>query len=615
MEGGASSGAAAEHSGASAEVDALRVPTEACQTAGMAAAVRAGKTLITEVTDSTSTEDGDPDCHRMPTNLQRPKPVVSVILPVYDAMPWLTIAVRDMLKQQLPRNASLELLVAYDGGGDGSLDFLLELVAALGQQGADEVVSDADSDAGRSEPALNPALARPLRAPEHEDHPSFGSAGDQPQREPLSVAEVVATARPEHGLRLLRHADGRNRGQGAAMSLAYSRAAADIIAQMESDDERADPTAFAQMLRALEEHADWDGVSCNIELIGWERPGMQAYAAWQNRQATPAQMAAGRFIEIPALHQVGAQPRSPNTNPNPNPNPNPNLNPNHNPDPHQTSMFRRLAVERVLQATGGTYRDGPHHAEGQRHAGRQVVLDAGPMSAALQLPATDRQGGAHAAELDGDVIDEEVGHGNALDAPVDMWWWLSFFHLGLRCGKVGGAPLFGWRQHPRQHTRTHGRLALDNLRRIKAHFLVCEGGRLGGCARIIVISVGATLEGWARELRAHPRCCGVPVIEVSWAPGKKGNAPLPPTARLQPDESTRPSGKSKRKYREVDARLEAGIAGDEEGVEHRGAPSAQSSEEVRKTVRVWAYGRDKVRNKIREGVPDFDEAANDVFVA
>jgi hypothetical protein len=31
-----------------------------------------------------------------------------------------------------------------------------------------------------------------------------------------------------------------------------------------------------------------------------------------------------------------------------------------------------------------------------------------------------------------------------------------------------GEVLLGWRQHPRQHTRTHGRLSIDNLRKIKA---------------------------------------------------------------------------------------------------------------------------------------------------
>ena len=34
--------------------------------------------------------------------------------------------------------------------------------------------------------------------------------------------------------------------------------------------------------------------------------------------------------------------------------------------------------------------------------------------------------------------------GDELDTPVDLWWWLSFFHCGKQCGKVAGPALFGW---------------------------------------------------------------------------------------------------------------------------------------------------------------------------
>ena len=37
-----------------------------------------------------------------------PTPLLSVLLPVYNAMPWLPIAVRDMLKQRLRDDAALE---------------------------------------------------------------------------------------------------------------------------------------------------------------------------------------------------------------------------------------------------------------------------------------------------------------------------------------------------------------------------------------------------------------------------------------------------------------------------------------------------------------------------
>ena len=55
-----------------------------------------------------------------------PAPALSVLLPVYNAMPYLPLAVRDMLKQRLADDAPLELLVAFDGGDDGSLEFLLK---------------------------------------------------------------------------------------------------------------------------------------------------------------------------------------------------------------------------------------------------------------------------------------------------------------------------------------------------------------------------------------------------------------------------------------------------------------------------------------------------------
>ena len=55
---------------------------------------------------------------------------------------------------------------------------------------------------------------------------------------------------------------------------------------------------------------------------------------------------------------------------------------------------------------------------------------------------------------------------------------------------------------PRQHTRTHGRLSLDNLRRVKAHFLVRPGGPAHGARRVEVWSTGQTLRGWADDLRA-----------------------------------------------------------------------------------------------------------------
>ena len=68
---------------------------------------------------------------------------------------------------------------------------------------------------------------------------------------------------------------------------------------------------------------------------------------------------------------------------------------------HQTGVFTRAAVDAVLRATGGCYRDGP----------------APPFA------------------QDGAV-------GATLDVPVDLWWWLEFFARGLACGRVRSPPVW-----------------------------------------------------------------------------------------------------------------------------------------------------------------------------
>eukprot|EP01050_Picozoa_sp_SAG11_P022081 SAG11_NODE_4077_length_2075_cov_3.279352_1_plen_263_part_00 len=234
-----------------------------------------------------------------PAEAAAPSPALSIVLPVYNAMPWVPITVRDMLKQVLPGGASLELLCAFDGGSDGSLTFLNELVALLGPSqasfevcapppagtsaavaaagvdrtdsgngaGVDRAIGtsatagqrDGPADAAAAtdfssrppakrtraeEPAagggvpVNPAMLQALRASEIEDHPSFKPEQAPAEQRQLSAAEVAAAARPEHRLRVLAYSDRINRGQGAAMSLALSRARAELIGQMESDDER-----------------------------------------------------------------------------------------------------------------------------------------------------------------------------------------------------------------------------------------------------------------------------------------------------------------------------------------------------------------------------------------
>ena len=309
-------------------------------------------------------------------------------------MPYLPIAVRDMLKQRLADGAPLELLVAFDGGMTVRSKFCWRCGGARRQPRARRNLHAAAADfvGWAVESRLSSRFA-----PEAADHLSFAAAADAPRPAPLeppSVAEGRRAGRAAARAAACRRA---NRGQGAAMSLAL-RARAARSSRRWSRTTSARATTPSRMVAALDAHLDWDGVSCAVELVGWERPGMAAYVAWQNSLATPEQMAAERFVEIPALHQA--------------------------------ALFRRRAVDAALAASTAVPR---------------------------------RPAGA-----------EPAAPGDALDTPVDLWWWLAF-DLGLRCGKLEGPPLLGWRQHPRQHTRTHGRLALDQLRKVR-HFLLRAGG-------------------------------------------------------------------------------------------------------------------------------------------
>ena len=487
-------------------------------------------------------------------------PVLSVVLPVYNAMPWLPTTMHHLLRQRLEGDQPIEIVAAVDGCTDDSLPFLLELVGALGDAARSEQCDPPYTTGPDS--TSNPAFLQPLRAPETVDHPSFskchvaagslltrdeGAAsdlraeGDAPSTAaPPSASVVASSCRPEHRLLVLHY--GANCGQGAAMSLALSRCRAPLIAQMESDDERPDEQAFARMIAHLRAHPDWDGVSYIVELCGApDRERMGAYVAWQNSLIDPTAMAAERFVEIPALHQ--------------------------------TAIFTRKAIDDVLAPTHGRYRDGPWH-----EASAANGVAAGRSS-------STEEGCDGGARLDHDDA-ATSSYGNDLDTPVDLWWWLAFFHAGKRCGKLGGPPLFGWRQHPRQHTRTHGRLSIDALRKIKVHFLLRRGGPLDQPRRVILISVGATLSGFESDLKAHPAIAGKEVVCVEWKPPKKADVActLPKHARR--------------------ANVSQPTTKDLDGKE--GEPDD--------VVRLWAFGNASVRQRVKDHVRDW-EAGRDWCVA
>mmetsp|Transcript_13330 Transcript_13330/g.43464 ORF Transcript_13330/g.43464 Transcript_13330/m.43464 type:complete len:432 (+) Transcript_13330:1646-2941(+) len=427
---------------------------------------------------------------------------VSVLLPINRGLPWLPVAVRDVLKQDV--DGKLELICSWDGGTEADWLWLLELKEALGEGAT--VVEAAGGGEGR-----------PAKAEEDWD-----SAAMAPL---LSATEVAKSRRrPDTAVKIVRYADRRNRGQGAAMSLALAHAEGRFVAQMEADDARPRADALKTAVRAIAERG-WDGACAEAFCFGSSvSPRMMAYCDWQNSLTEPTDLFRERFVEIPALHQ--------------------------------TAVFPRAVVDAVLGDRG--YRDGP-------------------------------------AESD---------HGPDIDAPVDLWWWLSFFEKGFACGRVvgragkhqdapgsassnapsasSGGPLtdppadtfFGWRQHPGQRTRAQGRLALENLRRIKIHFLLRASKPVDA---ILVLSVGATLRAWTTDLRHRT---DIPVLAREWRPPKKvvvaqgGAFPVDATRASHDDDKT--PGK--------------------------------------RLLRLWAYGDARVRARARAIAPDWLDDW-DLFVA
>ena len=135
--------------------------------------------------------------------------------------------------------------------------------------------------------------------------------------------------------------------------------------------------------------------------------------------------------------------------------------------------------------------------------------------------------------------------------------------------------------------------------------------------------------------------------QVSWAPGKKGNAPLPAAAWLTAvngavnggANGARQAATAKRKHAEVgsctpiegdggSAQSEPKSFGVPDGpasgeASTHGRPLDWASQMPRSgshpsrssTARIWAFGREEVRRKVRAAVADLDEAGTDVFVA
>ena len=116
------------------------------------------------------------------------------------------------------------------------------------------------------------------------------------------------------------------------------------------------------------------------------------------------------------------------------------------------------------------------------------------------------------------------------------------------------------------------------------------------------------MSGWAADLRAHPSCAGKEVVEVAWKPPKLTSASAVGESK--------PAGRGGGAGNTLPAqarRGEASAAGGRppRGGAVRGGAVAQPTVGV---ARLWAFGNEVVRRRVREVVADWAEGA-DLFVA
>ena len=142
------------------------------------------------------------------------EPLISVLLPCRNALPWLPDAVGSVLAQ---RNVLLELLCVDDNSQDGSREWLVACSEALERRRAsgaaaepctcyDDVVCDAAAG----------------RVPWQADSPA------------VSPEQVAAWASPTCSLRVLvLPAHGLPSGQGLALNTALQHARGQLVGEME----------------------------------------------------------------------------------------------------------------------------------------------------------------------------------------------------------------------------------------------------------------------------------------------------------------------------------------------------------------------------------------------